>query len=170
MKASWTTFAIALCVAGFLATACTPDASPAETEVSAASLDSEKSTDTSTAPWTNATSEVKLEQGASYATVREHLLNTGWTPLPSRTCEQDVIGDGHEAVCKQGLSKLCSVCSDLPETTSCTSNGLCLMRFAGMSDEVLSLSTYGDITTWNAGESEVDVFIRGWELDERSTP
>ncbi|WP_394000197.1 hypothetical protein ACF3M1_09865 [Luteimonas sp. WGS1318] len=75
---------------------------------------------------------------ASYASARTELLGAGWRPLRDPECWTNVGGRAE-------------VCSVLPETEACSSDGHCVMHFGHVGQaKTLRVITYGDWRKWNA--------------------
>ncbi|WP_144436636.1 hypothetical protein [Lysobacter antibioticus] len=106
-------------------------------------------------------------ESLSYLEARALLLEEGWSPVVSKTCNEDVVGSYELQCVAKKISSWCHLCAELPELQTCTSNGLCAMQFSlpGTAKKI-SIATYGDIETWRASPEKTDLMIQGAKLTE----
>jgi hypothetical protein len=94
-----------------------------------------------------------LSEGMPYARLREAVMAAGWVPLRDPACRENV---GSEA----------TACNVLPETESCSGDGVCTMRFADPADgRSLQVTAYGPYARWNQPGEEATFAVRSWALD-----
>lgn len=108
----------------------------------------------------------ELKDHVSYAAFRQKALAIGWQPLPDKKCMANVAGADYQSFCPKNTDlAACRICKELPELSSCSGDGYCLMQFthAG-SSSVLQATTYGDFSRWRENTSDAGLMISGWEL------
>ena len=89
----------------------------------------------------------------AYADLRKAVLAKGWKPKVDAQCKVNVVGANFADVCKADPDQ-CKVCDEVPELSSCSGDGHCLMNFERSNAEALAVSTNGEIADWNvSGES-----------------
>ncbi len=156
--------ACALLVPVFLLTACQADAPPAEVSASvpvasttiATAAPSEAAAQAPAAAPSAASAEPEVARGfrkdMPYSELRKRLLDAGWLPLRDADCQSNVGGEA-------------DVCNYLPETTGCSGDGHCTLRFghAG-SGQIARIGTYGPNDPGNTlGEGKA-LTVRYWEF------
>ncbi len=107
----------------------------------------------------------KLHNGMAYNELRKIALNRGWQPKPDARCMANVVGGNYQKLCSAHpeLSD-CRVCQEVPELSSCSADGHCLMQFSHEnSDKTLQVGTYGEIGDWNASANQSKLSVTGWE-------
>lgn len=103
-----------------------------------------------------------LHEGMAYADLRKVVLERGWRPKVDAQCKVNVVGANHAQVCA-GDAALCQVCDDLPELSSCSGDGHCLMAFERDGGGVLSVSTYGQVKDWKVTDGDAGLFVKWWD-------
>ena len=111
---------------------------------------------------TTADAPAPLREGMAYADLRRIVLERGWRPKVDAQCKVNVVGANHVQVCAADAA-LCRVCDDLPELSSCSADGHCLMAFERDAGGQLSVSTYGEVKDWNASGSDAGLFVKWWD-------
>lgn len=93
-----------------------------------------------------------LKKGMAYADFRKTILARGWLPF-------------YDPACKKNVGGVASICNELMELESCSSDGHCVMRFAhGPSRNTLRVSTYGDYTKWDTPAREAEMTVQSWDI------
>ena len=108
----------------------------------------------------NATSDTKAanplgqleKKDMANADARQVLLYAGWKPTPDKQCQANVVGADYADLCKK-VPHLCQACNNMPELSSCSADGACLMRFH-KGDQSVAISTYGPRDDWNVHGSD----------------
>jgi hypothetical protein len=149
-----------LILAGLLSTACdraAPAAAtadpPSATTATAAPAEA-KAVDTAPVAATSAKPAIDaaFAKDMPYATLRKHLLDAGWLPLRDPACWENAGGGS-------------SVCGELPEVESCSTDGYCNMAFANAVDGArIDVTTYGPYERWNTPGEEASVAVQAWKV------
>ncbi|MGQ4647121.1 hypothetical protein [Lyngbya aestuarii] len=104
--------------------------------------------------------EIKLRQNMSYQDAKTLLVNAGWqyASLPAygyRETDQKVISECFGEV---------KICNEYPELSACSGQGYCKMSFSDHFGNVLSVTTYGSLTSkellvigWSLSSEEADI-------------
>lgn len=96
--------------------------------------------------------ESKLKKGMPYAELRKVVMAEGWSPIVESECKRNVGGEA-------------SICDELPELESCSSDGYCVMWFAhDASKNKFHVGTYGDYSRWNTPVEQAALAVRFWEF------
>jgi hypothetical protein len=106
-----------------------------------------------------------LHKGMAYSEFRKAVLDRGWQPKPDAQCMANVVGGNYQKLCSAHpeLSD-CRVCQEVPELSSCSADGHCLMQFShDQSNKTLQVGTYGEIGDWNAPADKSRLSVTGWE-------
>lgn len=113
----------------------------------------------------------KLHNGMAYSAFRKVALDNAWQPKPDAQCMANVVGGDYKTWCPAHPDDvMCKVCSELPELSSCSGDGHCLMQFAHEGvDKDLAVGTYGDINNWNAPADKSGLMVTGWEYNAPQT-
>ena len=113
----------------------------------------------------------ELDKGMAYNEFRKLALDHGWQPKPDKQCTANVVGGDHETWCPAHPDDvMCKVCKEVPELSSCSGDGHCLMQFTHEGkDRDLAVGTYGDINTWNAPADKSRLMVTGWEYSAPET-
>jgi hypothetical protein len=112
---------------------------------------------------------VALSEGMAYADLRKAVLAKGWKPKVDAQCKANVVGGNADQVC-QGNPALCKVCDELPELSSCSGDGHCLMNFERGAGEALAVSTYGEIVDWNVPGKASRLSVKWWDPESIDAP
>lgn len=109
----------------------------------------------------------KLDKGMAYSEFRKLALDHGWRPKPDARCPANVVGGDYGTWCPANPNDaMCKVCDEVPELSSCSGDGHCLMHFAHKgTDKVLAVGTYGEISRWNAPAGKSGLMVTGWQYD-----
>ena len=100
-----------------------------------------------------------------YADFRQAVTDLGWYPWPSEECRANVVGDNHATVCAQHPDMAsCRACDVLPELSSCSGDGHCLMRFQmDGGTQVLRVTTFGLIKDASVNGDGSRLRLTRWE-------
>lgn len=112
---------------------------------------------------------VGFEKNQPYADFRNLALGLGWVPLKDSQCKVNVVGANHAELCA-GTNPLanCKVCDELPELSSCSGDGNCLVRFSHPdSAEILEATGYGDVADWRTTGNDASLRVSSWELTQK---
>jgi hypothetical protein len=112
-------------------------------------------------PASGANASVALTEGMAYADLRATVLSKGWKPKADAQCKANVVGGNFAELCKHNPDQ-CKVCDDVPELSSCSGDGHCLMNFERGDEEILSVSTYGEMADWNVTGKASGLFVKWW--------
>jgi hypothetical protein len=112
---------------------------------------------------------VALSEGMAYADLRKTVLAKGWKPKVDAQCKANVVGGNFDQVCKDRPDQ-CKVCDDVPELSSCSGDGHCLMNFERGAGEVLAVSTYGEIADWNVSGTSSRLSVKWWDPESIEAP
>jgi hypothetical protein len=102
-----------------------------------------------------------LTEGMAYADLRATVLSKGWKPKADAQCKANVVGGNFAELCKHNPDQ-CKVCDDVPELSSCSGDGHCVMNFERGEEEVLSVSTYGEISDWHGAGKASGLYVKWW--------
>lgn len=107
----------------------------------------------------------KREKGMAYSEFRKLALDHGWQPKPDAQCAANVVGGDYKTWCPAHPDDvMCKICQEVPELSSCSGDGHCLMQFThDGKDKDLAVGTYGDINTWNAPADKSRLMVTGLE-------
>jgi len=112
---------------------------------------------------------VALSEGMAYADLRKTVLAKGWKPKVDAQCKANVVGGNSDQVCKDHPDQ-CKVCDDVPELSSCSGDGHCLMNFERGAGETLAVSTYGEIADWNVSGTSSRLSVKWWDPKSIEAP
>lgn len=118
---------------------------------------------------TTPSASVALSEGMAYADLRKTVLAKGWKPKVDAQCKANVVGGNFDQVCKDHPDQ-CKVCDDVPELSSCSGDGHCLMNFERGAGEALAVSTYGEIADWNVSGTASRLSVKWWDPESIEAP
>ncbi len=118
---------------------------------------------------TTPSAHVALSEGMAYADLRRTVLAKGWKPKVDAQCKANVVGGNSDQVCKDHPDQ-CQVCDDVPELSSCSGDGHCLMNFERGAGETLAVSTYGEIADWNVSGTSSRLSVKWWDPESIEAP
>lgn len=171
-------FSLMVATAALIAACSSGKPSASDASLEAATPETEGENTAMEATRTNATTPAKttqelfegFQENQPYAEFRKLAMGNGWMPLSDAQCKVNVIGANHDELCA-GDSPLatCKVCDELPELSSCSGDGNCLVRFTHPNEtKILEATGYGDITDWKTTGSDAAFRVSSWELAARS--
>jgi hypothetical protein len=101
-------------------------------------------------------SDIVLRAGMDYADFRRAILSKGWVPVVDKQCKSNVDG-GNE------------LCEQMPELSSCSVDGYCLMRFHFVdAGQVMEVGAYGDTTGWSIQAKDSQLAVTGVTIIKKS--
>ena len=103
-----------------------------------------------------------LKKDMPYADLRQAVLGQGWKPKVDLQCKANVVGADYEKQCAKDPG-MCKVCDNLPELSSCSGDGACLMHFQ-KSGQTLKVVTYGSTDDWNVHGASSQMNVTGWSV------
>jgi len=111
-----------------------------------------------------------LTAGMAYGDFRKLVLSSGWTPVVDPQCKANVVGENHEALCKEHSDLTgCQVCDQLPELSAYSGDGYCLVRFHHTGDgEILKATCNGMISDWNVPGDNSRLQVSKWNFSKAS--
>jgi hypothetical protein len=77
-------------------------------------------------------------------------------------CKANVVGADYEKQCAKDPG-MCKVCDNLPELSSCSGDGACLMHFQ-KAGQTLKVVTYGSTDDWNVHGASSQMNVTGWSV------
>lgn len=110
-----------------------------------------------------------ISKDMPYSQFRKAVIDRGWSPVQDASCKRNVVGEGYEQLCRDNPQlALCKACDEIPELSSCSGDGHCVMQFshAGF-PRVLRVASYGEISDWNAPADDSGLGVVSWEYVER---
>lgn len=145
----------------------TAQAADTRTPMPARGSSTREAAGTSSSPDPASLLDGKLNKGMAYSKFRTLALDHGWKPKPDAQCMANVVGGDYKTWCPANPGDaMCKVCDEVPELSSCSGDGHCLMQFTHEGvDKELAVGTYGDINHWNAPADKAGLMVTGWEYD-----
>ena len=102
--------------------------------------------------------EALFKEGMPYSEMRKALSDAGWLPL-------------RDPMCWENTGDQATVCTELPETESCSSDGYCNLNFANaVEQKSIRIGTYGDYSQWNKENGKGNFTVRFWEISAIPAP
>lgn len=96
-----------------------------------------------------------LKVGMDYADFRREILAKGWTPVTDAQCQANV--DGGDKLCEK-----------MPELSTCSVDGYCLMHFSlANTNKIMEVGTYGDAASWDAMGKDSQLAVTGSNISEK---
>lgn len=120
-------------------------------------------------PAPEAAAPVALSEGMAYADFRKAVLAKGWKPKVDAQCKANVVGGNFDQVCKDHPDQ-CKVCDEVPELSSCSGDGHCLMNFGRGAGQALAVSTYGEIADWTVSGASSRLSVKWWDPESIEAP
>jgi hypothetical protein len=116
----------------------------------------------SSAKATGSSLDSVLKKDMPYADLRQTVLGQGWKPKVDLQCKANVVGADYEKQCAKDPG-MCKVCDNLPELSSCSGDGACLMHFQ-KPGQTLKVVTYGSTDDWNVHGASSQMNVTGWSV------
>lgn len=104
-------------------------------------------------------------RGMAYADFRSAVIEQGWYPRPDEECRANVLGGNEATLCARNPDLAsCKACDVLPELSSCSGDGYCLMRFQmDGGTQVLNATTMGMIEDATVSGESSRLRLTHWE-------